>query len=63
MQGDELNEALLAFLRIGFFIGGGGLVLLMLIPSGSAEFVLSACSAGMGGVIVLGVVAVKRFFK
>jgi hypothetical protein len=49
------NDALRGFLGVGAFIGGGGLILMFLQPPNSAEFVLSACSAAMGIVVVAGV--------
>ena len=60
MPGDDLHQALKAFLSIGVFIGGGGLVMLLMIAPGTPEYVLSLCSALMGAVIVVGVVIVYR---
>lgn len=60
MPGDDLQQALKAFLSIGVFIGGGGLVLLLLITPGTPEYVLSLCSTLIGAVIVAGVVIVYR---
>lgn len=60
MPVDELGEALKAFLRLGIFIGLGGLVLVLLVPAGTAEQVLSVCSAALGAAIVVGVVVIKR---
>jgi preprotein translocase subunit Sss1 len=62
-MGDELNEALKAFLRIGVFIGGAGLVLLLAVKPETPEYVLSACSVAMGLVIIIGVVAVHRVMQ
>lgn len=61
MMEDPLYGALRGFLRIGVFIGGAGLVLALLQPRGSDEFVVSLCSALMGGVIVLGVLIVLHW--
>jgi hypothetical protein len=55
------NETLRGVLAMGFFVGGGGLFLLFFQPAGSAEFVLSACSAGMGGAIIAVVLLARRF--
>jgi hypothetical protein len=63
MPEDELHQALKAFLSIGVFIGGGGLVLLLMITPGTPEYVLSLCSALIGGVIVAGVVVVYRMMN
>ena len=63
MAGDELHESLRAFLRIGVFIGGGGLVLLFAVAPGTPEYVLSMCSAAMGAAIVAGVFAVRRLMR
>jgi len=54
-------ELLKGFLRLGFFIGVGGLALMFFQPRESPEFVVSACSAIMGGVLVVGVVLLSRF--
>lgn len=63
MPEDELHQALKAFLSIGVFIGGGGLVLLLMITPGTPEYVLSLCSALIGAVIVAGVVVVYRMMN
>ncbi len=60
MPGDDLHEALKAFLRIGVFIGGGGLILLLVVAPGTPEFVLSGCSALMGVAVIVGVFVVHR---
>lgn len=57
------SEALLGFLRMGLFIGGCGFIMIFLQPPNSAEWVLSVCSAAIGGLLVLGVVAVNRFTR
>jgi hypothetical protein len=55
------NETLRGMLGLGFFIGGGGLLLLFFQPAGSAEFILSACSALMGAALIAGVIAIRQF--
>ncbi|MFN8531818.1 MAG: hypothetical protein U0670_24695 [Anaerolineae bacterium] len=55
-----MHEALKGFLRIGVFVGGCGLVLALVEPRDSAEFVVSVCSALIGTVLVLGVLLVNR---
>jgi hypothetical protein len=51
------------FLQLGFFVGGGGFVLALFQPRDSAEFVLSVCSAAMGGFIVVGSLLITRLLK
>ena len=63
MPEDELHQALKAFLSIGIFIGGGGLVMLLAIAPGTPEYVLSLCSALIGGIIVAGVVIIYRMMN
>lgn len=63
MPGDDLNEALRAFLRVGVFIGLGGVILALAIPPNTAEHVLSVCSALLGSVIMAGVYLVRRFMS
>ncbi len=55
-------EALRGFLRLGMFLGVCGLVLALVEPRDSGEFVLSVCSAAMGIAIILGVVILTRWF-
>ncbi|MDZ4763343.1 MAG: hypothetical protein SGI73_02245 [Chloroflexota bacterium] len=57
------NEALRGVLSLGGFIGIGGLILIFLQPAGSAEQVLSVCSAVMGAVLVGGAVLVTRVWR
>ena len=45
------------------FIGGGGLVMLLAIAPGTPEYVLSLCSALIGGIIVAGVVIIYRMMN
>lgn len=54
-----LNDALRGFLQAGIFVGGCGLVMLFMLPRDSAEFVISMCSALMGGFLVLAVIGLK----
>lgn len=57
------SGALAGFLRIGFFVGGCGLLMLFVQPPNTAEWVLSACSAMMGAMLVAGVIAVMRWSR
>lgn len=57
------REILKGFARIGFLVGGGGLLLLFLEPRNSPEFVVSLCSAVLGGLLLLGVVIINRLMK
>ena len=58
---DELKrDVLRGFLRIGMFIGVTGLLLALVEPRDSAEFVLSVCSAAMGAVLVVAVAVMIR---
>ncbi len=57
------KEVLKGFARIGIFIGGGGLVLLLVEPRNSPEFVVSLCSTILGGLLLLGVVLINRFMS
>jgi hypothetical protein len=53
-------SALRGFLGLGLFIGVSGLVLAILLPPDSAEYVISVCSAAMGLTLVALVVIVSR---
>jgi hypothetical protein len=57
------DEVLKGFLRIGVLVGGCAFVLIFLQPPGSAEFVLSVCSALIGVTLVVAVVVVNRYVK
>jgi hypothetical protein len=57
------RESLKAFARIGFFIGGLGLLLTFIEPRNSPEFVVSVCSAIMGGLLLLFVFIFMRLRK
>lgn len=54
------TDFLRGFMRLGVFIGGCGLVMVFLQPPGSAEFVVSLCSAFIGGALIAGVVILSR---
>ncbi|MBI5671165.1 MAG: hypothetical protein HZC41_24475 [Chloroflexi bacterium] len=56
-------EVLKGFLRIGVLVGGCGLLLALTQPPGTAEFVLSVCSALIGLALVAGVLLVNRFVQ
>lgn len=58
-----MREILKGFLRIGIFVGGGGFVLLLLQPPGTAEYVVSACSTAMGLVLVVGALGADRLLR
>lgn len=55
------RDALQGFLRLGFFIGGCGLLMVFLQRPGTAEYVLSVCSTLIGGMLILGVILLIRF--
>ncbi len=57
------REILKGFARIGIFVGGGGLVLLFLEPRSSPEWVVSLCSALIGGVLLAGALILSRRLK
>ena len=57
------RDALKGFARIGFFVGGCGLVLSVVEPRNSPEFVVSLCSTAIGLVLVAGVIIVSRLVK
>ncbi len=57
------RDVLKAFARIGLFVGVGGLLLLLVEPRNSPEWIVSLCSALVGGALILVVVAVGRFLK
>ncbi len=52
------RDALLAFFRGGVFIAGLALVLMLSLPSDSAEFVVSTCSLMIGLALIIGVAIV-----
>ena len=51
------------FVRIGFFVGGGGLILLLLEPRNSPEWVISLCSVLIGAVLIVSAITVSRLLK
>jgi hypothetical protein len=48
------QQALRLFLRSGVFVAGVALVLMLVEPRDSAEFVVSTCSLMIGLVLILG---------
>jgi hypothetical protein len=56
-------SGLSGYLRLGFFIGGCGLIMAFMQPRESAEFVLSVCSALMGGALIAGVALLVRMTR
>ncbi len=63
MNDDPRSEVLQAFFRIGTFIAVGGVVLALLNPTDSGEFVISVLSAVMGGLLMLGVAIMVRLSR
>jgi len=57
------REVLKGFARIGFFVGGGGLILLFFEPRNSPEWVISLCSSIIGIVLIVGVALLSRLQK
>lgn len=53
-------EILKGFARIGIFVGLGGLVLVLVEPRNSPEYVVSLCSSLIGGVLLLCVIILRR---
>ncbi|HVU14165.1 MAG TPA: hypothetical protein VHD90_22960 [Phototrophicaceae bacterium] len=51
------------FVRVGIFIGGTALVLLLFEPRDRPEWTVSLCSVLIGAAIVLGAFALDRFMK
>ena len=60
---DPKVDALRSFFRIGMFIGFCGFLMIFFQPPDSPEFVLSICSALMGGALMLGVVITTRLSR
>ncbi len=60
MDDDPKVEILRNFFRLGAFIGLCGLLLVFVEPRDSPEFVLSVCSALMGGALMLAVAIMLR---
>ena len=56
-------EVLAGFLRIGILVGGCGALMLFFQPPESAQFVLSLCSALIGGTMIIGVLLLNRNFR
>jgi hypothetical protein len=57
------RESLKGFARLGFFIGGVGLLMTFVEPRNSPEFVVSVCSAAMGGLLLVFVLIFIRLGK
>ncbi|MBL8146114.1 MAG: hypothetical protein JNL34_06995 [Anaerolineae bacterium] len=55
------RDTLRTLLSLGALVGIGGLLLAFVEPPGSAEQVISVCSAVIGGTLILIVVLVSRF--
>lgn len=60
---DPKLEILRNFFRIGAFIGLCGFALIFFQPRNSPEFVLSVCSALIGGALMLGVVLIMSLSR
>ena len=56
------REALQGFLRLGMWLGVCGLLMALVLPRNSGEFVLSVCSAVIGGVLIVGTSILIRWF-
>ena len=63
MSDDPKIEVLRGFFRIGMFIGLCGFLMIFFEPLDSPEFVLSVCSALIGGALMLGVVILMRLSR
>ncbi len=63
MNQDPKREALRGFLQIGAFIGVTGLLLALLQSPDSDEFVVSVCSAMIGGVLMVAAAIVIRLSR
>lgn len=55
------RDSLRTLLSLGALVGIGGLLLAFAEPPGSAEQVISVCSAFIGGALILSVILVSRF--
>jgi hypothetical protein len=60
---DPKIEALRGFFRIGMFIAVCGFLMIFVQPRDSPEFVLSICSAAIGGALMLGVALITRLSR
>ncbi|HRE48887.1 MAG TPA: hypothetical protein PLD47_14265 [Aggregatilineales bacterium] len=58
-----MREALKGYLAIGVLVGGGGIVLMFMNRPGTAPFIVSLCSAIIGGVLIITVILVARWMK
>lgn len=59
----SMRQMLQGFFRLGIFVGACGLIMVFIQPRDSAEYVVSICSALVGGVLVLGTVIVARVMR
>ena len=57
------RDVLKLFARIGILVGVGGLLLLLVEPHNSPEWVVSLCSALVGAVLIAATVAIGRWLK
>ncbi|MBN1964560.1 MAG: hypothetical protein JW910_07925 [Anaerolineae bacterium] len=57
---DPRLQVVQGFLRLGVMIGVCGFIMIFFQPRDSAEFVLSVCSAALGGLLVVLAVIVMR---
>lgn len=55
------RDSLRTLLSLGALVGIGGLLLAFVEPPGSAEQVVSVCSAAIGGALILLVVLIARY--
>ncbi len=62
MSGPQ-RQLLQVFFRIGVFIVACGLSLVFFQPRDSPEFVVSICSALVGGFLILGAVIIARLIR
>jgi hypothetical protein len=56
-------EVLKGFARIGILVGGGGLIFMLAEPRSSPEFIVSVCSALIGGILLIGVVVLRWWMR
>ncbi|MGJ3239038.1 MAG: hypothetical protein ACFE0Q_10075 [Anaerolineae bacterium] len=57
------RESLRGFMAIGFFVGGGGFLMALLLPPDSGEFVVSLCSGGVGLTLIVLILLVHRLMQ
>jgi hypothetical protein len=56
-------DALQAFFRFGVFVAVSAVLLLLVLPSDSAEYIASACSLVIGVTMIGMVLLVQRWMK